>query len=422
MPQCRFWLAIVRCRLSQYTSQLSDIHLSSDVAISIPSDVTIPTQNATSPIDTFQFELDGGVRLTSEKPAEATSYIPDSSDSSWWTAANNDLLLAFPPTSSEPSLMGSSDCVCLVLVEHYNRLTVSQTNPTSLAYYRGEMSLFDAPSLQNNLYLSPLSDFDALDHYELPTHIDPSLIMHSMNPSFAAPEDTARTSEENRAIEPNSKRLFMESSPTSWNLQNTVDSTGDLGTDSQPKFDLPNYLPTPPPQTDPIGNWPFLDWNAPDPAPSAAGPSTISDTVYAPNPLGASSSPEHKRPRPDPYSDDEPEEHAPGHTTKRQRKAMSSTPRTRGQTQSTEHGKGRRYPCPDPQCSQLFSRANDAGRHAKSFHREAYFPCDASDDCAASFKRLDSLRRHKRLVHNIHIDGCRCMECRNVPAIKWFRH
>jgi uncharacterized Zn-finger protein len=219
--------------------------------------------------------------------------------------------------------------------------------------------------------------------------------------------------EDNHANELHPLKAFKGSSSPSRNPQNNADSVGGLGTYNQPMFEFSNYVPTLPPQTDPIRNQPFLDGNTPYPALPIAGPSTGDNTMYAPNQLGASSSREQKRPRAERCSNEESaEDEAPRRTTKRQRKAGSSIPHVSGRAGLAKHREGRRYPCPNPQCPRTYSRPNDAKRHANSYHDEARFTCDA---CSESFPRQDSLHRHKRAVHDIHHDGCRCMECGNFP-------
>ena len=56
----------------------------------------------------------------------------------------------------------------------------SQINPTSISYYQGESSSFDAQPIQNNLFPLPWSNFYALDCDDVPTYVDPSLTMDLM--------------------------------------------------------------------------------------------------------------------------------------------------------------------------------------------------------------------------------------------------
>jgi hypothetical protein len=273
----------------------------------------------------------------------------------------------------------------------------SQTNPPSSSRYQRESSSFEAQPIQNNFFPSSWDDFDDPNCDDIPTHISPSLIMDFM--TFPSLINSTCDMKDNPANEPNPLRVFKGFSSPSRNPQNNADTVGGLDAYNQPMFELSNYVPIMTPQTDPIRNRPFLDGNTAHPALPIAGPSTGNNTMYAPNQMGASSSREQKRPRADTWEDE-----PPRHTTKRQRKADSA-----------EHREGRRYPCPNPRCPLTFSRANDAKRHAKSFHDEARFTCDVSDACSEYYHRRDSLHRHKRIVHDIHHDGCRCRKCRNVP-------
>jgi hypothetical protein len=122
-----FSLALYAAICRSIQSILSDIYRSDEEAFFIPSDITIPgdyPQNTASHMD------NAGVSPTSSMHAGATSYVPDSSDLlSRWTAAISDPSFAFTPENNEPSPTRSSALVCVVILKHYNGLTVLAGKP-----------------------------------------------------------------------------------------------------------------------------------------------------------------------------------------------------------------------------------------------------------------------------------------------------